>query len=325
MPQGPSPCDGERRWPLNKELHEHKLIEFLSGKMSMADVYQPVIIKELLEHDGSRSKSELAQTLAQYDTSIREYYEKVLMRWPRLTLTKHDIVEYDRRSRSFMLVDFPSEENLRHAVIELCNKKIDDWIERRSQSAKTAEPSASVRYQVLKEAHGKCELCGIPSSLRPIDLDHIIPRSRANKHGKVKKDGVLIDVNDRENLQALCMSCNRAKRASDETDFRRTSRLVRDRAPELDGKDGTENMKSATGAALTKALFEKLLNDHAALIAAKDDPPARLEELSEMTEVILAIASRYGVGGEEFLEHVRMKRERQGGFSKGYLLDGAHA
>jgi hypothetical protein len=42
---------------------------------------------------------------------------------------------------------------------------------------------------------------------RPLDVDHIIPRSRGGR-------------TELANLQALCSKCNRSKRNQDETDFR---------------------------------------------------------------------------------------------------------
>ncbi len=75
---------------------------FLTDTMSMSEVYQPVIIKELLENGGSCSKDQLAARLADHDASVQEYYQKILMRWPKTTLTKHGVVEYDRASKSFV-------------------------------------------------------------------------------------------------------------------------------------------------------------------------------------------------------------------------------
>ena len=75
---------------------------FLTDTMSMSEVYQPVIIKELLENDGTCSKEHLAARLADHDASVQEYYQKILMRWPKTTLTKHGVVEYDQASKSFV-------------------------------------------------------------------------------------------------------------------------------------------------------------------------------------------------------------------------------
>ncbi len=50
----------------------------------MTDVYQPVIIKELLLNDGTCTKAELATALAGHDFTVQEYYERIVMRWPKL-------------------------------------------------------------------------------------------------------------------------------------------------------------------------------------------------------------------------------------------------
>ena len=67
--------------------------------------------------------------------------------------------------------------------------------------------SNSVRFNVLKESCKRCALCGVTSDQRPLDVDHIIPRSRK---------GTI----DPSNLQALCTKCNRSKGNKDDTDFR---------------------------------------------------------------------------------------------------------
>ena len=65
----------------------------------------------------------------------------------------------------------------------------------------------SLRYRVLKESGGRCELCGATKKERPLDVDHIIPRSKGGK-------------NVRENLQVLCSKCNQEKGNKDRTNFR---------------------------------------------------------------------------------------------------------
>jgi predicted house-cleaning noncanonical NTP pyrophosphatase (MazG superfamily) len=300
---------------------ENVLIEFLKDKMSMTDVYQPAVIKDLLQHDGRRSRTDLARMLAQYDVSVRDYYVKVVMRWPKQTLEKHGIVEYDRRSREFSLCHLPEDRQIRENAVQLCDQKIADWLERKALQENAPEAGASIRYEVLKAARGKCQLCGIPSSLRPTDIDHVIPRSNADKRNKVRFNGRWIDVNDRENLQALCMSCNRAKRAADQTDFRPAAKLVRDRIPEIISSEGREPcFRRVSGAQMTHALFEKLIEEHAELIADKDHASRKLEELADMIEVIFAIARQDDVSEDELMEIVRRKRADKGAFREGYLL-----
>jgi diadenosine tetraphosphate (Ap4A) HIT family hydrolase len=67
--------------------------------------------------------------------------------------------------------------------------------------------TGSVRYQVLSRAKFRCELCGISADEKNIEVDHIFPKSLGGK-------------DDITNYQALCYSCNSAKRNTDSTDFR---------------------------------------------------------------------------------------------------------
>ena len=206
--------------------------------MHMTDVYQPVVIKALLQNNGRSSKNALALALADYDPAFRDYFHKLLMRWPKITLTKHSIIRYETSGKQFILNCNLDDQDQRLKAVAICDAKIEQWIERTKTREKDPVANASIRYRVLKNAHGKCQLCGMPSSLRPIDIDHVIPQSRADKFRKVVRDGKHINVNAEENLQALCYKCNRAKRNADDTDFRRLKTLVRDKEPQLFRDDG---------------------------------------------------------------------------------------
>ena len=67
----------------------------------MRDNYQPVIIKYLLTHNGSASKRELAYAILKNDEMKVKYYERILMRWPKMTLEKHGIMVYDKKTKNF--------------------------------------------------------------------------------------------------------------------------------------------------------------------------------------------------------------------------------
>jgi ATP adenylyltransferase len=76
----------------------------------------------------------------------------------------------------------------------------------------------SARYEVLRRAGGRCELCGVPHDERALEVDHIVPR----KHG---------GADDVSNFQALCWKCNANKGARDSTDFRQYRHLHAQRDP----------------------------------------------------------------------------------------------
>jgi len=98
-------------------------------------------------------------------------------------------------------------------LTEICNRKLSEYVEKRGdaiwQHRRQAAGyiSGTLRYEVLKKAKFRCELCGIPADERALEVDHITPR---NKEG----------ADEISNLQALCYSCNAMKRDRDDTDFR---------------------------------------------------------------------------------------------------------
>jgi predicted house-cleaning noncanonical NTP pyrophosphatase (MazG superfamily) len=295
-----------------------ELLDFLDNTMSMTEIYQPVIIRYLLEKGGKAGKAELAKVLSGYDTSVQEYYQQVLMRWPKITLTKHDIITYDSKHKEFSLNFELGNPVLIEAAKEVCEEKIERWITARAARSDRPNEVASIRYRVLKAARGKCELCGISAKISPIDVDHIIPRSKVDRKGRVLKDGIWMHVDDERNLQALCFRCNRAKRDSDTTDFRLpSSKLVRDKVPEIIANEGqTPITKTLHGQSLIEKLFEKLTEEHTELLAENN-----IEEVADMIEVLLSIARAYGYGEDETLEFLRQKRAEKGGFNKGIFLE----
>lgn len=50
---------------------------FIKDKMSMSHIYQPVMIKTILEHGGKADKRNIAKTILSYDFSQIEYYEGI--------------------------------------------------------------------------------------------------------------------------------------------------------------------------------------------------------------------------------------------------------
>jgi predicted house-cleaning noncanonical NTP pyrophosphatase (MazG superfamily) len=293
------------------------LIDFLQYKMLMTDVYQPAVILHLLERNGTSSRADLAKVLSGFDDQIQEYYDGILMRWPKITLTKHNIVTYERRTKTFNLnFDLQDPPKVKYAA-DICEEKIKNWILKKSKREVQTKIEASVRYRILKAARGKCELCGISSKIRAIDIDHIVPKNKADEKGFVTKDGVSMHMHDERNLQALCFSCNRAKRDQDDTDFRPSQqKLVRDRIPEVITASGKiAVVQQIYGAQLREQLFEKLTEEHSELL---ENP--ELDEIADMMEVLFSIARTLGHNEEQALLAVRDKRTRLGGFDKGIYL-----
>lgn len=59
------------------------LKSFLVEKMRMSYIYQPVIIKKLLQSGGEADVRDLARMCLEYDESQIEYYSFIIKRYPK--------------------------------------------------------------------------------------------------------------------------------------------------------------------------------------------------------------------------------------------------
>lgn len=191
-----------------------RLIDFVTREMVMSSYYQPLLIKELVESGGRKSALELAQLIAAHDTWILARARRTLMRWPKITLAKRGIAFYNKATREFVLpVRFDDDEQ-RQLVIDKCTAAIAAW------ERKEAPRRASQFYRIIERAEGRCQACGIPGSIRPIDVDHIQPRASSRDGMVTLPSGSRVSLDDDRNLQALCTQCNRGKRDTSTYDFR---------------------------------------------------------------------------------------------------------
>src|SRR5690606_9642423 len=132
--------------------------------------------------------------------------------------------------------------------------------------------------------------------------------SHANKHGMVIKDGSSINVHSYENLQALCFKCNRAKRDTDNTDFRKTERLVRnlqDESPNYIISKLRHSMKEA----LQERLFSEFEKD------MSGGSRHTVESLADTLEVFLLLAELNGHAREKIIATAESRRTRYGPIS----------
>jgi ATP adenylyltransferase len=181
--------------------------------MRMAHIYQPVMIKELLTHGGKASIRNIAAAFLARDASQLEYYEQITKDMPGKVLGKHGIVQRDGDEYCLSIDPSSLSPEERDELVRLCDEKVSAYVQKRGTAAYDHRRAAlgylsgSLRYEVLKRAGFRCELCGISADDRAIEVDHILPR----KHGG--KD-------DLTNLQALCFKCNANKGARDDEDLR---------------------------------------------------------------------------------------------------------
>ena len=181
--------------------------------MRMSQVYQPVMLIELLKNSGSISVEQVAEAILKRDPTQIEYYTEIVKNMVGKVLTKNRGIT-ERVGNTYNLLGFRdlSSDEISELIL-LCEGKIDKFEEDRGHQVwnhrrRGHRPiSGSIRYEVLKRAAFRCELCGISANVKNLEVDHINPKSLGGS------DTI-------HNFQALCYSCNAAKRNTDSTDFR---------------------------------------------------------------------------------------------------------
>ena len=127
-------------------------------------------------------------------------------------LRRHGVIEKEGDSYSLVGHENLGDEQVER-LIELCQLKLDEYKAKRGKriwqhrKISAGYISGTLRYEVLKRARFRCELCGVSADVRALEVDHIVPRNRGG-------------TDDPDNLQALCYRCNSMKRDRDTTDSR---------------------------------------------------------------------------------------------------------
>jgi len=187
-----------------------KLKNYLEKKMRMAHIYQPIMIKTLLESNNKATVDKIARKFNAKDESNIEIFRITTKNMPGRILKQNNVV--DEKDGTYELKIDSLTEVQRRNLIEICEEKIKEYEEKRGLKAiwdyKTNSGrliSGTLRYDVLARAKRACEACG--ETNKKLHVDHIIPVSHKGK-------------TEIGNLQALCYTCNSQKRNRDNTDFR---------------------------------------------------------------------------------------------------------
>ena len=183
---------------------------FITSKMRMSHIYQPLMIRTLLDSGGSSTIRQLATSFVSRDEALAKEYESTIKKMPLRVLKNHGVVNQDGDLVRLALGTVTLEQRAELSL--LCEQKMQDFVKARGWKIwdyrLMDDPvPTSLRYQVLAAGGQRCALCGITMDKRPLDVDHIIPRSKGGK-------------TTFENLQVLCSKCNRSKGAADDKDFR---------------------------------------------------------------------------------------------------------
>lgn len=185
------------------------LLDFIRHRMRMSHVYQPLLIRLLVEAGGQSTIRQLAKDFSAFDEAQVLLYEHRLKAMPIPVLKRHRIVAKDGNMVTLQLGELTLEQ--RRALVSECESRISAFIQQRGLSTWSGllelDPvPESIRYQVLKRDR-QCQLCGVGPGDAVLQVDHIVPRSKGG-------------AKDIDNLQVLCAPCNRGKSNRDAEDLR---------------------------------------------------------------------------------------------------------
>ena len=203
-----------------------KIKNFIHNDMRMSHIYQPVMLIELLMSEGKATVYEIAKSISREDPSQIEYYEKITKNMVGKVLKERGVVKPNKlknRISDFELCEYDDlNDDEVKLLIKLCEDKLQGFLKERGERIwehrrRSRDPiPGTVRYEVLKSAKYRCELCGIMDRDKALEVDHIIPKNCGGS-------------DDISNYQALCYSCNASKRDRDDTDLRDVSNSYNDR------------------------------------------------------------------------------------------------
>ena len=138
--------------------------------MSMAHIYQPLMLIELIKGNGKTSGRNIAKSFLSYDETQIDYYKNRTLLMPFKYLSKH-LKEIKRSKDNYIFEGFDLDENEKQDLIELCSKKLKKYIDKRGikkifhhRTLASGVISGSTRYKVLLRAKNRCENCGVKST-----------------------------------------------------------------------------------------------------------------------------------------------------------------
>jgi hypothetical protein len=163
-------------------LSFEELRDFITSRMRLSHIYQPLLIKSLVESGGVATVRQLAGSFLAHDESQLLYYENTLKKMPIKVFTNHRILKRNGELVTLEVKKLTLEQKAE--IKKLCEQRMQEYVAARGLSIwdyrllDDSPVSDSLAYRVLKEAKGRCALCGTTKDERPLDIDHItrVPR-----------------------------------------------------------------------------------------------------------------------------------------------------
>ena len=106
-----------------------QLVDFIANKMKMSHIYQPLLIKSLVEAGGSATFRQFAFDFLSQDESQLIYYEKKIKDMPLRVLQKLKVVD---RDGDLVTLDVPKLNYEQKATLKMgCEQPLQEYIQKR--------------------------------------------------------------------------------------------------------------------------------------------------------------------------------------------------
>jgi ATP adenylyltransferase len=141
-----------------------ELVDFIEHRMRMSHIYQPLLIRTLVDPGGSATLRQVAMAFLDRDESQITYYEDRIAKMPLLVLKSHGVVG---RQGDLIALNVPKLTYPQRAeIMALCEQKLGEFLKRRGMGVwdyrllETDPVPSDIRYRVLAASNGRCALCG---------------------------------------------------------------------------------------------------------------------------------------------------------------------
>ena len=165
------------------------------NRMRMTHVYKPVMLQAVLRRRGAATKEAIASEIMSRDElQIEHYRRNIVHQMPGSRLIRDGVLKQDGDSYRLASPSDRLAEWQRLDLIAACERRLEEHRASYGDNFSSRSTDAvvgSVRYEALKRAGGRCELCGVSHEVRPLHVDHVRPRAKGGS-------------NDLRNLQVLC-------------------------------------------------------------------------------------------------------------------------
>ena len=80
-----------------------EICDFIENRMRMSHIYQPLLIKTLVDSEGTSTTRKIALEFLRYDESQIQYYDKVVKSMPVRVLLNHQIITKEKNNISLII------------------------------------------------------------------------------------------------------------------------------------------------------------------------------------------------------------------------------